>query len=203
MKNKIAAHIKSLNSVDVGSSLLIFRNCFSFLSYSFTSLTVEQLGNWIKQLEDRSLDGMWARQKEMKHPDFILYFAMWHFRNKTLHEKEYFREVLEKLTVTGINYDRVTEITNKINREIDELTAFEGVTFLGCLMGAWMLSCPEELVLNETNSTRNWQPDKSWLKSVFPDTLGKGRASDELELLYRLDYLLYYTFEDLEANNTE
>jgi len=79
------------------------RNCFSFLSYSFSNLTIEELGNWIKQLE------------KMKHPDFILYFAMWLFRNKALHEKEYFREVHQKPAMISEKYSWVTEISNKIN----------------------------------------------------------------------------------------
>jgi len=203
MKNTISFYIKRLNSVGVHASLLIIRNCFSFLSYSFTKVTIEQLDDWIKKLENPNLDRLWLRQKQMKYPDFILYFAIWHFRDKTLHNKKYSREILKDVKVLGTDYDKVTEITNQINREIDELTAFDGVIFLGDLIGAWMLSCPQELILSETTFRENWQPNESWLKSVFPETLGKGESSEELELLYRVDCLLYYTFEDVEAHNTE
>ncbi len=203
MKNINSFYIKRLNSVGVSASLLIFRHCFSFLSYSFAKVTTEQLDNWIKQLENYTLDHLWSHQKQMKHPDFILYCAIWHFRDKTLHDKKYSREVPEDIKILGTDYDKVTEITNQINREIDDLTAFEGVAFLGSLIGAWMLSCPKELVLAETTFREKWQPNESWLKSVFPDNLGKGKSSEELELLYRLDCLLYYTFEDVESQNTE
>lgn len=201
MKKVNSFYINRLISVGVNNSLLVFRHCFSFLSYSFAKVTIEQLDNWIRQLENSKIDSLWLQQRKMKRPDFILYFAIWHFRDKTLHDKKYFRDASDILSET--NYDKVTDITNQINREFDELTAFEGVAFLGNLIGAWMLSCPKKLILNETTFRENWQLNESWIKSVFPENLGKGEASEELELLYRLDTLLYYTFEDVESRNTE
>lgn len=201
MKNNIDSDLKDLNSVGIESSLVVFRNCFSFLSYSFTNLTIGQLDNWVMQLGDSNLESMWARQKEMKFPSFILYFGIWHFRDKVLHEKSYSRNLLVKQKALSINCDRVKEITDKINRFIGESTVFEGVAFLGSLIGAWMLTCPKYEILR-TISPPNSQPNEVWLKSVFSDTLGNGMSSDELELLYRLDYHLYLTFEDVEARNT-
>lgn len=198
MKNTIAALLKSLNSVGVESSLSIFRNCFYSLSFSFKELSVEQLENWIKQLKSPKLNEIWSRQKEI-YPSFILYFAMWHFRDKVIQEKGYSREVLGKQNIPDINAARVEEITTKINQEIIKLSTFEGVAFLGSLIGAWMLSCPKVSILSASSSMPNSQPNGIWIKSVFPDTLGK----DELELLYRLDYWLYCTFEDWEVHNTE
>lgn len=201
MKNENSFYINRLISVGINNALLIFRHCFSFLSYSFTKVTIEQLDDWIWQLENSKINSLWLRQKQMKHPDFILYFAIWHFRDKALHDKKYSREVSKKPLETS--YDTVTEITNQINRELDELTAFEGVAFLGSLIGVWMLRCPKELILTETAFRENWQPNESWLKSVFPENLGNVETSEELEILYRLEYLLYRTFEDVESRNTE
>ena len=201
MKNDIEIYLKDLNAVGVNSSVLIFRNCFSFLSYSFESLTIEQLDNWIKQLERPNLESMWARQKEMKYPSFILYFAMWHFRDKTLHEKEYSRWSTEKQKLLSKIFDSTNEITKKINRNIDALTVFEGIEFLGNLIGAWMLTCPKDKV-SEISSPPNSEPNETWLKSVFSDTFRIDTSNDELKLLYNLDYYLYLAFEDVEARNT-
>lgn len=202
MKNIIDNHLKSLNSVAIDSALSIFLNCFSTFSFSFSDVSVEQLGDWIQQLENPQLDSTWSRQKEMKHPDFILYFAMWHFRNITLHKKQYDRDHQKKIPVNR-NYAKETEISQKIIQEINALTVFDGIALLGNLIGAWMLSCPKASILNATSSMRNSQPDISWLRSLFPETLGKDLLNDEIELLYRLDYLLYCTFESVEAHNTE
>lgn len=201
MKNYIDTHLKDLLSIGVESTLLVFRNCFSFLSYSFENPTTEELDNWITQLENSKLTSMWARQKTMKYSSFMLYFAIWHFRDKTLYEKEYSREYFKDQKVLDKTYDKANKITNKINRYIDELTVFEGVEFLGRLIGVWMLSCPKDKIL-EINSPPNPKPDKAWLESVFSNTLENDISNDELELLYKLDYHLYLTFEDVEARNT-
>ena len=144
---------------------------------------------------------MWARQKEMKYPSFILYFGMWHFRDKVLREKGYSRSSLDMQIVLRRNFDRVNEITNRINQDIGKSTAFEGVALLGSLIGAWMLTCPKNKIL-KTCSPPDLKPNEIWLRSVFPETHGNGISSDELELLYRLDCHLYLTFEDVEAHNT-
>jgi len=201
MKSYIDTYLKDLLSIGTVSTFLVFRNCFSFLSYSFENPTTEKLDNWITQLENSKLTSMWARQKTMKYPGFMLYFAIWHFRDKTLQEKEYSREPFKGQQVLDKNYDKANKITNKINRYIDGLTVFEGVEFLGRLMGAWMLSCPKDKVL-EISSPPNRKPDGTWLKTVFSNTLGNDISNDELELLYKLDYHLYLTFEDVEARNT-
>ena len=87
MKDRIDIHIKNLDSAGIEASLMVFNNCFSFLSFSFEELSVEQLSAWIKQLENPILESIWERQKKTKLPSFILYYVMWHFRNKTLQEK--------------------------------------------------------------------------------------------------------------------
>lgn len=201
MKNDIEIYLKDLNMVGVNSSVLIFRNCFGFLSHAFGSLTIAQLDNWIQQLGRPNLESRWAQQKEMKYPSFILYFAMWHFRDKILHEKEYSRWSAEKQKPLSKSFDSTNEITKKISRNIDELTVFEGVEFLGNLIGAWMLTCPKEKV-SEISSPPNSEPSETWIKSVFSGGFISDTSKDELQLLYNLDYYLYLAFEDVEARNT-
>jgi len=49
----------------------------------------------------------------MKYPSFILYSAMWHFRDKILHEKEYSRWSAEKQKPLSKSFDSTNEITKK------------------------------------------------------------------------------------------
>lgn len=112
---------------------------------------------------------------------------MWHFRDKVLQEKGYVREVIEKPIIAEIKSARVREIIDPLNREILKFSAFEGVEFVGSLIGAWMLSCPKVSILSATGTLLHSKSNEIWIQSVFPDTL----SSDELELLYRLDYWLH------------
>ena len=187
MKTKIDSYLKKLNSVGAESSLFIFRCCFEFLSLSFDELSVEQVENWIAQLKSSKLDEIWTRQKGMKSPSSILYFAVWHFRDRVLQEQGYVREVIEKPMTAEIKSAKVREIIDPLNREIYKFSAFEGVEFVGRLIGAWMLSCPKVSILRASSTLLQPKPNEIWIQTVFPDTL----SSDELKLLYRLDYWLH------------
>ncbi len=202
MKQKILYHLRSLNSTDVESVLMMFRSSFEVLSLSFDELSPQQVEDWIQELNNPRLNEIWARQKHSKHPSFILYFAMWHFRDKILQEKEYPREVLEKLDPLPRGSARSYEMPSRIDRELVMLSPFEGATFLGTLIGAWMLSYPKILIDRATKSMQVPPANKIWIKTTFPDAFGTSVSKGELELLYRLDYWLYYTFEDLEARNS-
>jgi hypothetical protein len=187
MKTKIDSYLKKLNTVGVESSLFIFRCCFEFLSLSFEELSAEQTESWIKQLNSSELDEIWIRQKGMKSPNSILYFAVWHFRDRVIQEKEYLRGVIEKPMIAEIKFAKVHQIIDPLNREIYKFSALEGVEFVGSLIGAWMLSCPKVSILSATSTLLHAKPNEIWIQSVFPDTL----SSDELVLLHRLDYWLH------------
>ena len=79
---------------------------------------------------------MWTQQKHRKHPSFIMYSAMMHFRDRILQEKEYPREVLEKLDKPARGSAKSYEMPTRIDRELSVLSAFDGVAFLGSLIGA-------------------------------------------------------------------
>jgi hypothetical protein len=181
----------------------MFRNAFEVLSFTFDGLSTQEVEDWILGLNDPKLNELWARQKYLKYPGFIFYFAMWHFRDRVLQEKEYSREVLETRDPAPRSSARSYEMPDPINRELAVLSTFEGIAFLGSLIAAWMLSCPKALIVSATDSMQTPQASEIWIKTMFPDALGTNESKDELELLYKLDYRLYYTFADLEARNTE
>ena len=186
MKTKIASYLNKLNLVDAKSSLFIFRCCFEFLSLSFDDVSAEQIELWIQQLKSSKLNEIWIQQKGMKSPSSILYFVVWHFRDRVLQENAYVREIIEKPIVTEIKSTRVQEIIDPLNREIHKFSAFEGAEFVGSLIGAWMLSYPKLSILSAAGTMPHSKPNEIWIQSVFPATL----SSDELILLHRLDYWL-------------
>jgi hypothetical protein len=135
----------------------------------------------------------------MKHPGFILYFVMWHFRDKTLNEKGYSRDASNK----GIlrNSGNSKNVIDEINQALDGLHPFDGAEFLGTLIACWMLACPKEIIVDDSDWLGDRQPNQAWIAHVFPTTLGNNMPHAELELLYSLDRRLYYMFADMEAHN--
>jgi len=198
---RLSSRLKSLNSLSVELSLLVFQDIFDFLAFSFDKITIDELDHWISELKDPTIDDLWLRQKEMKRPSFIIYFVMWHFRNKTLQKREYSRELFEKDLTSLTNSTTANGLLDGLKQDISELSPFEGIEALGRLIGKWMLSCPKEIILNDPNLSADLQPDQGWIAHIFPGTLKNDFSIDELNLLYRLDYRLYYTFADIEAHN--
>ena len=189
MKTKIASYNKKLNLVSVEAALFIFSICFDFLASSLDELSAQQVEVWIKQLNSSELEKIWIRQKGMKSPSSILYFAVWHFRDRVLQEQEYAREVVEKSKIAEVNSASVFEIIDPLQRELVKFSTFEGVEFVGSLIGAWMLSCPKVSILKGAGLLLPSRPKDVWIQSTFPDTV----SSEELVLLHRLDYWLHET----------
>jgi hypothetical protein len=187
MKTKIDSYVKRLNLVSVEAALFIFRSCFDFLAFSFEEVSDEQVEIWIKQLNSSDLEKNWIHQKEMKSPNSILFFGVWHFRDKVVQEQEYVREAADRLKIAQVNSAKVFELIDPLNRELDKFSVFEGVEFVGSMIGAWMLSCPKVSILDAIHTLLYAKPNQIWMQSVFPATL----SSEELVLLHRLDYWLH------------
>jgi hypothetical protein len=198
MKTKVDSYIKRLNLVSVEAALFIFRICFDFLASSLDELPVEQVEVWIKQLNNSEFEKIWIRQKGMKSPSSILYYVVWHFRDRVLLEQEYVREVGETSQIAEVNSARVFEIVDPLQRELDKFSTFEGVEFVGSIIGAWMLSCPRVSILKGAGILLPSRPQEIWIQSAFPDTL----SSEELVLLHRLDYWLHETVKSWKPTNT-
>ena len=197
MKTKIASYNKKLNLVSVEAALFIFRICFDFLASSLDELSAEQVEVWIKRLNSSELEKIWIRQKGMKFPSSILYFAVWHFRDRVLQEQEYAREVVEKSKIAESNSARVFEIIDPLQRELLKFSAFEGVEFVGSLIGAWMLSSPKVSILKGAGVLLPSRPKEVWIQSTFPDTL----SSEKSLLLHRLRHAAEHSVPELHRDN--
>jgi hypothetical protein len=198
----IEQHLGILNSIDVASSCRIFVKCVSDFSFSFDKVSIQQIEIWVENFEDQTIKDHWVRQKEMKYPSFIFLYVMWHFMKQTVRSRAFQRESIEQKTMEKRAFRGDNAAAAGILDDISQTTVLEGVSFLGVLMGAWMLTCPKPMILNSVDQTRDWQPNQEWLEDFFPQTLGKDISPEEVKLIYILDYHLYYSFEHLWAQNT-
>ena len=198
MKIKVDSYVKRLNLVSVEAALFIFRICFDFLASSFDELSAEQVEVWIKQLNSLELEKTWTRQKGMKSPSSILYYVVWHFRDRVLREQEYVRDVGETSKIADVNSAKVFEIIDPLQRELIKFSTFGAVEFVGKVIGAWMLSCPKVSILKGAGELLPSRPKEVWIQATFPDTL----SGEELVLLHRLDYWLHETVKSWKPTIT-
>jgi hypothetical protein len=198
MSSLITKYLDILNSLSIDAMIGIIYNCFSDFSFKFNCVTLEQLDDWIENYPGQKIKDTWIKQRTMKHPHMIFFFMMMDIRDNTLRDRCYKRNISNSLQRPNIRYD----IVKSIRQDMAELSILEGITFLGELIGAWMLTCPRRSIRRYANRTRNWEPQFVWRQEIYPDTLAKDIPPDELELLFILDYYLLDTFELILHHNT-
>jgi len=78
---------------------------------------------------------------------------LWHYKFKTLQEKNYQRESSEGVETPNSKDDfyKYTSIAQQISDHVSSLPFDEGVAFLGELIDSWMLTCPEAIIRSENN----------------------------------------------------
>ena len=194
----ITKYLSILSALSVESSIGVIYNCFADFTFTFTDITLEQIDKLIDNYQGQIIRDAWIRQRKMKYPDMIFFFMMMDIRDKTLRNRGYARNIISNVS----NYKGQDEIVRSMRQDMDQLSTLEGIAFLGELIGAWMLNCPESLIRIHANKTKNWQPPLAWLRDIYPDTLGKDIPQNELELLFILDYYLYDTFDLIIQHNT-
>jgi hypothetical protein len=215
MENQILQELKAVNSLGVNDALLVFRRSFDNLFHSLLNLPLEQIDLWVKSLDNRAIEQHWTRQRQMKHPHLFVYGMLWHYQLETLKERTYQRESSENaLMLISINdFEKHKFIVAQITRYVLSLPFYEGVAFMGKLMGAWMLTCPEVIIRSENNiehigkqqvgkETVNWEVPLPWIRQICPDDLTEMARDKEMQLLFVLDYLLHLAFDDYDVENT-
>jgi hypothetical protein len=147
MNAKFNDHLKMLNVVGLEDAAGIFGKCFQ--SIHITSPTFNQLDDWVNNVKIPTITNSWVWQKEMKYPGFILYFAMLYYRDEILRQNLHQRQSSVEKAINSPESDYLKNIEILINQDLDQLSPFDGVRFLGELMGAWMLTCPREMILSD------------------------------------------------------
>ena len=214
MDEQILQELKSINSLSVNTALWVFRRSFDNFYHSISKLPLEQIGDWVKSLNNQDLGRDWVRQSQMKYPHLFLYGMLWYYKFETLKEKSYQRESSENvpIPVSTKDFGRHKSIAEQITQDVLSLPFYEGVAFLGRLIGAWMLTCPEVIVRNETNieqvgkwqvgrETADWEIPPEWISQIYSSNSTE-KTREEMQLLFTLDFLLHFAFDDYDTGNT-
>lgn len=215
MKNQILRQLKTINSLSVNTALWVFEKSFSNFYHSIAKLSLEQIDNLILGLHNQEMEQYWNNQKKMKYPHIFFYGLLCHYKFKTLQEKNYQRESFKGIFIPNskINFYKHTFVVNKITKYVLSLPFDEGVAFLGELIGAWMLTCPEAIIRSEKNvekigerrvgkETTDWEVPIIWIKQIYPNNESGKTKDKEIQLLYVLDFFLHFTFANYDENNT-
>ena len=202
MKPIANKYLSIFNSVSVDSSLWILYTCFAELTFTFEKIPLVEIDTWIENNKSQHIKNLWVEQRKLKYPSMIFLDLMLDKKDRTLHERMYTRVNCEAEKVKNLSYEERVEIVKLLKQDLMHLTTFDCVEFLGEEIGAWMLTCPETIVRQNIDKTKNWRPTLAWLRTTYPESLGNDIPTEELELLFILDYYVYYTFETIMSHNT-
>lgn len=183
MSPLITKYLNILSALSIDSCIGVIYSCFADFSFTFNDVTLKQIDEWIENYQGQKIKDFWILQRKMKHPDMIFLFMMMDIRDNTLRGRSYQRNN----TNNNLNPKKQDEIVKSIRQDMAQLSTLEGIAFLGELIGAWMLTYPGSLIRNYADKTKDWQPQLAWLRQIYPDTLGKGIPTNELELLFNVN----------------
>jgi hypothetical protein len=214
MDDQILQELKTINSLSVNTALWVFRRSFDNFYHSVSELPLAQIDEWVASLKNQDLERDWICQRQMKYPHIFIYGILWYYKYETLREGIYQRESSENvpIPISTKNFDKHISISEKITRYVLPLPFYEGVAFLGELIGTWMLTCPEVIIRSETNiervgkwqggrETADWEVPPDWINQIYSSN-SRGNTKNEMQLLFTLDFLLHSAFDDYDMGNT-
>ena len=215
MENKILKQLEPINSLSVNTALWVFRKSFDDFYTNVSKLPLEQIDHWVKRLHSQDIQQSWMQQKQMKYPHLFMYGMLWYYKFQTLQERKYQRQRSDGIEIPKSRNDfhRHAPIAEQINKYVASLPFDEGVAFLGELIGAWMLTCPEAIIRSDNNvedvgkwqvgkETADWEVPISWIKWIYSGNAREMVRDKEMQLLFVLDFLLHFTFDDYDTSNT-
>lgn len=215
MENEILRQLEFLNSLSVNTALWVFRKSFDDFYTKVSALPLEQIENWVKDLHNQDIEQSWTHQKQMKYPHLFIYGMLEHYKFQALREKKYRRESSKAVEIPNSKNDfyKHASIADQLIKYVSSLSSGNGVAFLGELIGAWMLTCPEPIIRSENNvedvgkwqvgkETTDWDVPIPWIKWIYPGNAREMVRDKELQLLFVLDFLLHISFNDYETANT-
>jgi hypothetical protein len=215
MKNQILQQLKTINSLSVNTALWVFRKSFDHYYQGVSKLPLEEIDRWVRHLNSQDIEKDWLQQRQRKYPHLFIYGMLGYYKYKTLREKKHQREHLKSIFIPNSKMDfyKHEAVVRQITKHVPSLPFDEGVSFLGELMGTWMITCPEVIVRSENNvrkigewaagkKTEDWEVPTAWLKLINSGDDG-GKVNDkEIQLLYVLDFLLHFSFDEYDEANT-
>jgi hypothetical protein len=139
---------------------------------------------------------------------------LWHYKFQTMQEKKYQRENSTSVRIPKNDFYKYTSIAKQITEYVSSLSFAEGVAFLGELIGAWVLTCPEVIVRSDNNiedigerrtgkKGTDWEVPVEWIKWSYSGDAREKVRDKETQLMYVLDFLLHLAFNDYDTANTD
>jgi hypothetical protein len=215
MENPILKQLEPINSLSVNTALWVFRKSFDDFYTKASVLPLEEIDDWVKGFNNQEIKQAWTDQKQRKYPHLFIYGMLWHYKYKTLQEKQYQRESSRHIKAPNSKKDwhKHAFIVEQIAESVLFLPFNDGVAFLGELIGAWMLTCPEAVIRSENNvenvgkwqvgkETTDWDVPIPWIKVIYSGDAREMVRDKEMQLLFVLDFLLHFTFDDYDTGNT-
>ena len=139
---------------------------------------------------------------------------LYHYQRKTLIEREYQREGFDGKFVPNskTDFDQHKYLVDRITRYVENISFFDGVKFLGQLIGAWMLSCPATIICSENNleqvgkwqtgkETADWEVPAQWIRQITSGDIRDLTTDTEMKLMFTLDFMLHFAFSDYDSGN--
>lgn len=203
MENPILKYLEPINSLNVNNALWVFSNSFNDFYGKAPNLSLEQIDNWIKEFHDQRIEQDWSSHERRKYPNLFIYWMLSHYKFQTLREKKYHREnsVGIKTPNTKNDFHKRTSVAEQITKYASSLPFDAGVAFLGELMGAWVLTCPEAIIRSKNyidnisawrviRQTTDWEVPMYWIKRSYSGDASEKVRDNETQLMFVLDFFL-------------
>lgn len=210
----IREHLKTINSLSPNTALWVFIKAFGDFYGKASKLPLEQIDHWVKEFKDPKIQQDWSRQRRRKYPHIFIYWMLWHYKFQTMQEKKYQRDNSTGVRIPKSDWHKYTSTAQQITKYVSSLSFAEGVAFLGELIGAWVLTCPEVIVRSDNYVERigerrtgkkgtDWEVPVEWIKWSYAGDAREKVSDKETQLMYVLDFLLYFAFNDYDTANTD
>ncbi len=192
MKNHFREHLEGLSSLDIQDSLKLQLNeiLFECLRDYTNNIPVREIKDWASHLEK---DEQQAFIQYKNNPHKFLLWMFMHYKSQTIIDAKYIR------LANSISKANRDDLKNGITLHIRDLIFFDAISYLGRLMGAWILSCPDGTIRQDVNFEKVAQHYQDTQLAAgdspsFDILLGENHhksSAEEKKLIFVLDYQLY------------
>ena len=211
MENQIRKCLEIVQPLSVNSALWVIRRSFDNYFQGVFEIPLKEVDIWVKSINDENIKEYWTYQSQMKRPRLFFYGMYLRQKDKVLRERKYQRGKRARCGAyqRQISYKKQEKIVEQIYKAVMPLSFSDGFIFLGNVAGAWMLTCPEEIIRSERNvekvgewqvgeETAEWTVRDDWRKGIYPHG---GIDEDEMQLVFVLDFLHNFAFDDYNTAN--
>lgn len=192
MKEHIQKNLEVLASLSVQETLNLLLNdiLYTCIKGYISSISTVEINDWIARL------GVTEKQASLQYINNPHKFLLWmfmYYKSQTISSTDFHRLEPRRTKID------VSDLRNTITIYVRGLIFYEAISYLGTLMGAWILSCPNVTIREDVNFEKmasyyqNLHVAPGGLSS-FDVYLGKNyhkSSENEKTLIFVLDYQVY------------